>query len=372
MSLDISTGAGDSADGFIVQKDPYGLRIAAGRRADTGAAFGVTNDANGLAINVREVSPDGFTVHIFTEDGVFVVPFDLYSWVLVVGAGANGGGGENQGAGGGGGQVISEEGVMLSGSLPVVIGMGGLGSTTLAQNDGGTTTFAGLTAIGGGAGAAYALMAHEGASGGGNTGGIPGVYSRPGAAGLAGHKGGDGSDGMETYMGGTAGGGGGGAGGPGGDARGYMTGETQLVTGDGGPGLLIDIVPTVTRPCPYYGAGGGAVSSVSSYPVSGGAGGSPGGPWYAEGRGNWSAAGGSGFPTSGSGDLSSLHDAQNHAGYPNSGSGGGAGSQLAYGGPNKGCSGDGADGIVVVRYDGAPKAMGGTVIFYDAEGNVRT
>lgn len=65
-----------------------------------------------------------------------------FAYAVVIGGGGGGGGGATNYGGGAGG--IAEKMVALTGSMPIVVGLGG------TQNvSGGTTTFAGLTANGG-------------------------------------------------------------------------------------------------------------------------------------------------------------------------------------------------------------------------------
>ena len=119
--------------------------------------------------------------------------------------------------------------------------------------------------------------------------------------------------------------------------------------GNGGDGLLIDIIPAVTRMCQWYGCGGAGCWGVTSY--GGGGGGAGGGPWWPRPGGGYyyNTGGNQRANTSGGWEQPEAADYP-HGGYPNSGSGGGGGTQGSYGGPNVGYGGNGADGIVVVRY----------------------
>jgi len=252
--------------------------------------------------------------------------------VLVVAGGGSGGYGEenpNGGGGGGGGAgglIYNRNFAVTPGSaLTVTVGNGGAApsSSGSAGNGGGNSVFGSLTAIGGGAG------------GGGNFEGTNAGTT----GGSGGGAGGDGTYGPTIFSAGTSGqgfaggarngstnraaAGGGGAGGVGSSATALANGTGK--GGAGGPGLGYNISGTFT----YYagGGGGGASFNFSSGPVNsdGGIGG-----------------GGSG------GGVSSAN-----SGTANTGGGGGGGFN--------GTVGAGGSGIVIVRYPGPQKAIGGTV-----------
>lgn len=158
-----------------------------------------------------------YTVHTFTEDGDLVVPVHynkhgipidtIQGEYLLVGGG--GAGGSTIGGGGGGGGV--EHGsVSLTGTMPVVIGAG----ATVGDDAGGTSTFAGYTAAGGGSGGDGGEGGEDGASGGGAGGG------EEVSGGGIGSRGGDGGDSATNELPSTRtpAGGGGGATESGGDA----------------------------------------------------------------------------------------------------------------------------------------------------------
>ncbi len=377
--------------GFIVQKSRDAIHVSAGKRSDQEQAFGVSRNKGDLEVNVFE-SFDGFTVHIFTESGVLEAAQRFSARTLLVGGGGRGGGGARSGAGGGGGGQVIEGDALLYGEMVVGIGKGGLGGQNSEMNNGEASVFLGRVALGGGAGG-WGLSEEEwltgqppgipwgsaGASGGGHAGTYPYVYDvdhhyvgmssehGKGGIGIAGHKGGSGFWGYESYGAPQpGGGGGGGAGDPGFDCYQEAINGT-VIAGDGGPGVESDIVPLVTRPCPFYGAGGGGCWGVTTYSGGGGAGGSP---WLPRpGGGFYYNTGGNLKPNTGGGWDGTDAAAWPHGGYQNSGSGGGGGTQAAYDGPNIGNGGSGADGILVVRYDGLPRATGGTIYLYDSEGN---
>ena len=354
MTPHIDTGSSDgSGDGFIVQRLKDSIALSAGRRTDHEQAFGVERDVAGLAINVREVSPDGFTVHVFTEDGTFVCG-ELWAQTFLVGGGGAGG----AGGGGAGGVLYRDSHAFAAGSYPVIVGAGGAGSTDGTYlihypnglgigpwgwgMDGEGTSIGDETVPGGGGGGGGQipgppnplLPGRDGGSGGG--GGYkldPYVYASPGGiavdAGAYGHDGGVAGPGY-------SGGGGGGAGAVGGTGDGGVTG------GHGGAGITSDITGTSVG---YAGGGqgGGALFYGLDWPS--------GTEWNEYG-------GGQGVGYSGAGWMA----------RQNSGGGGsGAGNNVTA----DRTGGAGGSGLVVVRYDGPPQATGGTITFHYPDGSLR-
>jgi len=242
--------------------------------------------------------------------------------VLVV-AGGGGGGAGTAGGGGGGGLIYNNNFAVTPGSaLTVTVGAGGSGKVYSVSNsagdNGGNSVFGSLTAIGGGGGGnrdsgEVGKNGGSGGGGGGSEGGINGAGTGTSGQGFAGGVGRGGGVG-------SAGGGGGGAGGVG------QASPSTGLGGNGGPGLGFDISGTFT----YYGGGGGGGSHTgrSSGGIGGGGAGSQNGPTYNAVAGTTNTGGGGG------------------------GGGGAAGGQ--YGG-------NGGSGIVIVRYPGPQKAIGGTV-----------
>jgi YD repeat-containing protein len=236
----------------------------------------------------------GYTIHAFTGSGAFTANQAVTVEALLVAGGGGGGGGllniMNAGGGGGGGVLLNTALSLSATSYSVTVGAGGTSGL-----NGGNTTFAGLTAIGGGHGAHSA-------------------YAAPGAAG--------GSGGGE----GTSQGGGAGAG---------VSGQgTNGTAGAGGP---------------YYegGGGGGATSSGSGRNGGNGYGSSLSGSfaYYGGGGGagtNDSTGGSGGLGGGGAGGGSTT--SQGGAGTANTGGGGGGSSQWTSTG------GAGGSGIVIVRY----------------------
>lgn len=242
--------------------------------------------------------------------------------VLVV---AGGGGGSAGTAGGGGaGGVVEDPALdLMTGTYPVTVGAGGRGSltyvnvdnTTALGENGEDSTFATITAQGGGHGAnSYPGGGHNGGNGGSGGGG--GRYnSDEGEPGL-GSTGGDGCDASTiTHQNGGGGGGGGGASG-------------DATTVNGADGVASDISGTST----YYGGGGGGAGYLNDWGNGGLGGGGKGGATVSQQP-----------PT---------------AGEDGTGGGGGAGWTYA---DSLGMAG--GSGIVIVRYPTGTfvSATGGTV-----------
>jgi hypothetical protein len=245
-------------------------------------------------------------------------PATRFIRTLVVGGG--GGGGVYQGTGGGGGGAVVEAYTTINtGRNRVIIGLGGNADTDGNPTGSGyinrSSSFSDIFAWGGGIGvSAYGQPGNQqvggwgGSGGGGPTGGlalpINGVYY--------GYNGGN-----------SSGGGGGGAGGPG-------SGSYP------GPGIGSDISGILT----YYGGGGAGGSNT---PIAGGIGGGGGNTAYRFILGLPTQAGGFNFGMTGSANT-----------------GGGGGAAFPDGRNNSAVSAGGS-GIVIMRYQGAPQALGGTI-----------
>jgi hypothetical protein len=248
--------------------------------------------------------------------------------VLVVAGG--GGGGTGGGGGGAGGLIYNSNFAVTPGSaVTVTVGGGGAGASGWgsAGGFGGNSVFGSLTAIGGGAGLhrAGATNSGTGGSGGGDAGGSG--YTLSNATAGQGFSGGNSPENGITDE--EPGGGGGGAGGPGENASTPTTSNSVTIrataAGAGGPGLGFNISGTFT----YY-AGGGGGSNRNGVGKPGGIGG-----------------GGTG-------------GASPTAGTPNTGGGGGGTGFSGYGGGTD-TGAAGGSGIVIVRYPGPQRAIGGTV-----------
>ena len=258
--------------------------------------------------------------------------FDLTKVEVLVVAGGGGGGGEQEtpaGGGGGAGGLIyySSYPVTPGTQLTATVGDGGAGGIGRAVgSNGGNSVFGALTAIGGGGGGFYSGLPSSGGSGGGA--GWTSVVTS-GGSGTAGQgfAGGSVNQGNTPFQGAA---GGGGAGGAGGDS-------IVRNGGAGGVGLQFTISGTSTY---YAGGGGGGGGYGDATPGTGAIGGSNVG-----GSGGNAAAGGTvGSP-----------------GVTNSGGGGGgAGADDASVYIQK-SGGAGGSGIIIVRYPGPQKAIGGTI-----------
>lgn len=284
------------------------------------------------------------TVCVFTASGSFVPQFSGVVEVLVIAGG--GGGGSDMGGGGGGGGVVSNSSVAVTAgvAVTVTVGAGGTGApagtgghATTKGTNGGNSTFASITAIGGGAaGTSYYTFGNSwgnsGGSGGGgsgyNNGVTPALATGTGfgasGEGTAG-QGFRGGWGQSSYYSG----GGGGAGGAGTDANSQP---------NGGPGVANGILGVN-----YFWAGGGGGASYSL--GTGGNGGIGGGGGGAVGVTTGGAGLNPGSP-GGGGSSNSQTNTPGGNGGANTGGGGGGGSHYNF--TNKG--GDGGSGIVVVRF----------------------
>ena len=298
-------------------------------------------------------------VHIFNSVGnhTFTPAFTGTVEVLVVGGGGSGGG--HLGSGGGaGGMVFSRAFPVSNGSgISVTVGAGGAAPGAYAQssNNGSSSVFGSITAVGGGGGGSWdGFAGRPGGSGGGGNPGSNGAGSNnhtgpndsrnknmggrgtqgqgfPGGSGIRFNR-----QGEDSHRAG----GGGGAGGPG------FSGEDDCrmgQTSDGGPGAMNDILGYTM----YWGGGGGgsvhhANSIVSASGGIGGGGGSTmthGGPRQPTEGGRWGNGRGGGQALNDGGQGSSHY--VGGRGGANTGAGGGG----AYGE-----AGGGGSGIVIVRY----------------------
>ena len=235
----------------------YQFRVAAVSAIGTGN-YGTSSSATptavtGTAATGGLITADGdYIVHKFVQSDSFVSTSTAACAYLVVGGG--GGGGGDHSGGGGGGQVISGSASLSAGTYPIVIGAGGSPGgprNGVYATNGGSTTFNGLTAIGGGGGGQYSDQPGAGgASGGGGAsfgsgaaGGLAVTYGITGYNGAAGNNSG-------------AGGGGGGGG----------NGSQSA----GGIGISSSITGTAVG----YGGGGGGADNANGFGNDGGGNGS--------------------------------------------------------------------------------------------------
>jgi hypothetical protein len=209
-----------------------------------------------------------------------------------------GGGGLSRGGGGGAGGLQYFMNYNLTPSFNTII----VGNNGSVGTDGGNSTFSNLISFGGGGGGTLNIAGRDGGSGGGGGGAGGGGTTQPGGLGTPGQ----GNDGYQIPADTTTGIGGGGAG---------TAGQVR----DGGSGSYI----------PSFAAIGG----------------SPAG-WFAGGGGSSgnSSRGFGGIGGGGNGGIS----ATGVTGSANTGGGGGGGSA-------------GGTGIVAIRYNGAPIALGGEI-----------
>jgi len=231
--------------------------------------------------------------------------------VLIVGGGGGGGRGASAGGGGAGGLLYFSTFTLSPGfTIPVMVGSGGLGSTSASSPgaNGGNSGFVSNVAIGGGGGGSSSAGSRNGNAGGSGGGGAF-VTGNPNGTAGSGTQGNDGGRGNNTPQGGGRrfGGGGGGA-----DANGGLGPDGSSQAGArGGNGRSFDISGSTA----IYAAGGGGTAS---------------GPGVSQGIGGSSGVGGS---------ANAIGASRN--GQANTGSGGGA--------TSSGSGGNGADGIIIVK-----------------------
>jgi hypothetical protein len=303
-----------------------------------GSTDGVPYSATG-----GTVTTDGlYTIHTFTipqtgTDFALTGKGIDIDFLLVGGGGGGGGGCPGSTGGGGAGSVIYKTGIPITiGSYTVTIGAGAPSSPTSPTpiSPGGSSTFNGYTAAGGGHGHAdnYTSTPVAGSGGGGNgstnnlTGGVTsGSTGHPGGIDVVSpdtgwvNPGGDGTPypaPPSFYLSG----GGGGAGSAGGSAD-----KSILAAGAGGDGARY----TISGSTVYYGAGGGGASGwepanpVGNYGQLGG-----------QGGGGTGGRAPSNTPTSG----------LDATGYGSGGGGGG------YQPGSCGSGGAGSAGICIIKY----------------------
>ena len=312
-----------------------------GQGFGSGGSTGTSISASGGIVDGLFDNVSNYAYHTFIEPGTFTVTGQATgAEILVIAPGGGGAGGNGASGGGGAGGIVYLTGHTLqSGEYTITIPAGGAGGPA-ANNSGDTGGDATvvhpfgltLTAKGGGGGAGWTQgNGRSGGSGGGGSG--PGSSSGGSStqaatvqnAGIGGgtiikygYAGGD-SPGSQPFMGGGGGGTGqvGSGGGPGPGAGGNGE-QFSSFTGN-----LIGL-PFINPLAGQYGGGGGGMSEVPQS-RDGGSGGSGGGGRGAISRPQWAGSPGLVF----------------------TGSGGGGG-QWWPGGSTAG--GDGAQGMVVIRY----------------------
>ena len=277
----------------------------------------------------------GYRIHTFTGAGTSTfTPDDAGQGVEVLLVGGGGGGGSQVGGGGGGGGIMYTTAQTVTGqTYSVTVGAGGRGAYPFSTESvrvgslGGNTTAFGITAFGGGGGGGHGSgleldpprsgqptqNGRDGGSGGGAGANNSGANYGSATQASSGIYTGYGNRGGTATAGGWSGGGGGGAGSVGGNSPGGTTG------GDGGTGRSFSI----SGSSQFYAAGGG-------------------GCWQGSAGSTTRASGVGGI---GVGDSSTYAaDSVAKAGVVNTGSGGGGSRDNSTG------SGDGANGIIIIRY----------------------
>ena len=286
---------------------------------------------------VAETKTLSITTGTYTAN-VIITPGISARYLIVAGGG--GGGSDMGGGGGAGGYLAANTYSIAGGTYTVTVGAGGTGAppgvSQVRGTNGQDSSVFGLTAIGGGGGASEYSNNSSPAGNGGSGGGVASSGSTTFGLGTAGQGNNGGSSGGSYYPGG-----GGGAG-----AAGSNT------PGNGGVGLVNNILGTS-----YYWAAGGGGAGYSGNAGNGGLGSGGGGAPKVGGGG---LAGTGGLNAGVDGEVGSLVSQTNKKGGAagvNTGSGGGGGSH--YNVTNDG--GSGGSGIVVIRYSGSQRALGGTV-----------
>jgi hypothetical protein len=245
-----------------------------------------------------------------TANTRFALPFKQLNSIFDILVVAGGGGAAtNYGGGAGAGGLLTSSTQLNSGTYQVIVGNGGAGG--FVGTNGENSVFSNLVAIGGGA-----SPLGTGGSGGGANG-----ASTPGAFGSG--TPGQGNNGSTTFSSTSPGGGGG---------AGSVAGAASNNTGGaGGSGSFVTnfVFTGLGSPTGWFaGGGGGAGSSVRGIGGIGGGG------------------------TAGAGTIPA-----NGNGVANTGGGGG-------GTISAGVGANGGSGVVIVRYIGSPRAIGGSISQY--------
>jgi titin len=258
-----------------------------------------------------------------TSSGTIAIPAETYDVLAVGGGGGGGGTGAGNAGGGGGGQVSLTLNQALSGNYDIVIGAGGAGGLGATSN-GGDLGYVG----GDGSSTTVSQSATVLWSALGGKGGLPGAFLTQGTSttgrteGIGGNSGSGNLGGVaywQDFPGGPLNNIGTGTYGGGGGAGDSSAGASGASSGIGGNGTQ-PVTGTFYASTRYFGGGGGGTGS------SGGLGGGATGGIYLDPAG--------------------------FAGTANTGGGGGAGGGGRYS-ANPG--GAGGSGVVIVRYDRAPK-----------------
>lgn len=253
---------------------------------------------------------DGYIIHTFYTSGTYISHNNHNVEVLIVGGGGAGGfhnGGGVGGGGGAGGLIYTASTNISDGSYSVIVGLGGINTTTQGLN-GSDSIFLGSIAVGGGGGGTYQGNGRNGGSGGG-----AGQEGTIGGVGVLG----------QGFSGGNSSGSIGGTGGGGANQSGQNGTSASSYGGYGGAGKCYNFTGLVS--C-YAGGGGGAVHSVN---------------------GTVSGVGGSGVGGNGSIQALGILATQGLNGTGSGGGGAGGTSVVGHGGR-------GGSGVVIVKYKLSP------------------
>lgn len=316
--------------------------------ANVGGTPGTTATGGSIA-----TPGNGYRYHVFTSPGTFQLsaidggsPSLAVEYLVVAGGG--GGGADRAGGGGAGGLRTNEDGNpkagaamnIATGSFPVVVGTGGAGGvwpSPTTSDQGGTSSFNGISAAGGG-------TANIGAGGAGGSGGGGGTSSTGAGAGNTpptsppqGNPGGTGH-----YPQGAGGGGGAGAAGSAGNPNAGAGGAGHAMPSFTGP-ILSPVIPgsmsTAIGPTGLYAGGGGGGGSGAGPNIAG-----AGGPGGGGAGGNANVSPSSYNPTSGE------YGPAGAPGVDGTGGGGGGAGNFPGTNPNMRPGGDGGNGVVIIKY----------------------
>jgi hypothetical protein len=262
-----------------------------------------------------------------TRLGKAPAPYVAPVFELLVVAGGGGGGGQTGGGGGAGGLQYISNFTPNAGPNTVITGNGGSGGSSggIQGINGQNSSISTVISFGGGGGGSQGNPGRDGGSGGGGGAFVPTPTSSFGLGTFG--QGNNGAFGARSFINGGAGGGGGGAG-----SVGFRSSGSK-------------VSPT------YQAPNGGSGSYVASFAAIGG---SPAG-WFAGGGGGGAQGGQgyNGFGGIGGGGIGEDQGQSNHTtGSANTGGGGGGSYSTGKAG---------GSGIVAIRYNGTPIALGGEI-----------
>ena len=227
---------------------------------------------------------NGYSQWAFTSSGTWTVTTPGIAYYAIVGGG--GGGGASVGGGGGAGGVITGILSASAGTYSITIGSGGTAGQSASSpgTNGSISSFAGLSALGGGKGGDSGggnVNPYNGASGGGGQDNNGGAVS--GAYGVAGQGWAGGNNSVTSAYGSGGGGGAGGA----------AANASAGVSTAGGIGVSI-YLPASGVSTYVGGGGGGGGGSTSITAGAGGLGGGGAGQGYTAGTAGTANTGGGG------------------------------------------------------------------------------